>query len=237
MKNFKIILAFLLTSIFFISCSDESGSNQTHKNLLLQWSDKDNGLKADYTYDSDNKLINYKLNGNANNPSRDYNFSYNADGTLDELINASSGEILQKYTYNSDKKLIKMEGGSNVHNYTYSGSEVTDNYRYSVTNTGWREVYTYDSKGNIIEAKSYSNASDANPLGTYSGIITYTYDDKNNAQSSVPSAFLFPNSVNNIKSDNYDNEGGEVYTYEYNADNYPVKRTGYDVRTYVYQRL
>ena len=244
MKTLKLIFVITFLSLFAISCSKDDDQKttvipETRKNLLLKWSDSDNGLIATYTYDSSNKLINYKLNGNANNPPRDYNFAYNADGTLDKLVYASDGTILEKYTYNSEKKLIKKEGGQNAHQFTYNGNEVTHNYRSLVTNTGWREVYIYDAKGNTSEIKSYSNASNANPLGTYSGIIKYTYDDKNSASSSVPFAFMFPGSiVNNIKTDQYNTDTPSTYIYEYNADNYPVKRTnGNSVRSYEYQRL
>lgn len=242
MKILKSIFAITFFSVIAVSCSkDESPEKplnpEARKNLLLKWSDANNGLITTYTYNANNQLETYKLNGNAYNSPRDYSFIYNADGTLKQLINALNGSVLQTYTYNSDKKLITKVGGQNVHHYTYNGSEVIDNYRFSVTNTGWREVRTYDAKGNVTEVKTYINASDANPLGTYSEIIKYTYDDKNNAFSSVPFAFIFPGSINNIKSNQYDNGTSEVYMYEYNADNYPVKRTGYDVRTYEYQRL
>ena len=242
MKNFKIIFVLILTSILIISCSKDDTLEtplkpEIRRNLLLKWSDSDDGLISTYTYDDSNKLINYKLNGNASNSPRNYNFMYNTDGTLDQLINASDGSILEKYTYNSEKKLIKKEGGQNVYQFTYNGNEVTQNYRFLVTNTGWREVYIYDAKGNKTEVKSYTNASDANPSGIYSGIIKYTYDDKNNSFSSLPFAFMFPSSVNNIQTEQYNNNGASANTYEYNADNYPVKRTSGYVRTYEYKRL
>ena len=242
MKTLKLIFAITFLSLFAISCSkDESEQTpETGKNLLLKWSDSDNGLTGTYTYDNNNKLINHKVSGGANHIPRDYNFIYNADGTLDQLLNATNGTLLEKYTYNSEKKLIKKVIDNDFqYTYTYNGNEITSNYRNLVTNYKFRVVYTYDSKGNNTESKSYMDVSDANPLGSYSAGYKYTYDDKNNASSSVPFAFIFPESVvNNIKTEQYDDDTPKTSTFEYNADNYPVKRTdGNSVRTYEYKRL
>ena len=243
MKNFKIIFGWILVSMLIVSCSKDDTPEtplkpELRKNLLLKWSDSDDGLVGTYTYDNSNKVINYKLNGNVINPPRNHNFIYNADGTVDKVLNAVDGTVLQKYTYNGEKKLIKKEGGQDVHQYTYIGNEVTENYRSLATNTGWRQVYTYNSNGNVDQIKSYTDASDTNLLGTYRGVSKYTYDDKNNASSSLPFVFMFPRSaVNNIKTDQYNNDAPEVFVYEYNIDNYPVKRTSGYVRTYEYKRL
>ena len=182
MKNFKIIFGWILVSILIVSCSKDDTPEtplkaELRKNLLLKWSDSDDGLVGTYTYDNSNKLINYKLNGNVSNSPQNYNFIYNADGTLDKLLNAVDGTVIEKYTYNGEKKLIKKEGGQNVHQYIYNGNEFTDNYRFLTTNSGWRSVYTYNSNGSVGQIKSYTNASDASPLGTYNGVTKYTYDD------------------------------------------------------------
>ena len=243
MKNFKIIFGWILVSILIVSCSKDDTPEtplkpDLRKNLLLKWSDSDDGLVGTYTYDNSNKVINFKLNGNVSNAPRNYNFIYNADGTLDKLLNAVDGTVIEKYTYNGDKKLIKKEDSQNVHQYTYTGNEVTDNYRSLATNSGWRQVYTYNSNGNLGQIKTYSNTSDASPLGTYSGVSKYTYDDKINASSSLPFVYMFPGSmVNNVKTNQYNNDAPTTNTYEYNADNYPVKRTSDYVKTYEYKRL
>jgi hypothetical protein len=243
METFKKKIAIVLLMVFAISCSNDSASEselepQTRKNLLLKTTD-DDGLISTYTYDSSNKVANYKLNGNMYNPSRDFNFVYNEDGTLHKVTQASDGTSVSEFFYDSNKKLIKKTGnnGIDLYEYVYNSNVLTVNYRYTITNSGWREVYTYDVNGNILEIKTYSNATDADPNGTYSGVIDYTYDDKKSASSSLPQEFLFPNSVNNIKTTQYD--GGTIGTsqYEYNTDGYPTKRTDGFIRMYEYKQL
>jgi YD repeat-containing protein len=247
MKNrtnfFAVIVIFLLV---FSSCSkDETPETQpevqpkTHQNLLLKTTDSDDGLTSIYSYDSNNRLENYKRNGSTNNPAANQNFVYNADGTLQKVVQAADGNLDLEFFYDANKKIIKKIGrnGIDIFKYTYSGNAITEDYRFTTTNEGWRQVYTYDGNGNITEMKSYSNTSEANPEGTSSVVINYTYDDKNRATSSLPDAYLFPSSVNNIKTTQY--SGGAIGSsqYEYNADGYPIKRTDSFTRIYEYKRL
>lgn len=247
MKNrtnfFAVIVIFLLV---FSSCSkDETPEIQpevqtkTHQNLLLKTTDSDDGLIDTYTYDSNNRVVNYKRNGSINNPARNENFTYNADGTLHKIVDADNGAPITEFFYDANKKITTKVGrnGLDILKYTYIGNVITEDYRFTTTNEGWRQVYTYDGNGNITEIKSYSNTSEANPEGTSSVVIYYTYDDKNRATSSLPDAYLFPSSVNNIKTTQY--SGGAIGSsqYEYNADGYPIKRTDSFTRIYEYKRL
>lgn len=239
MKLLKKIFALVLVAIVAVSCSkDDASEPQTHTNLLLKTLDSDDGLMSTYTYDSSNRLSNYKLNGNASNAPRDYNFAYNADGTLNVVTEATGGAIVVKCFYDADKKVIRKEGrnGIDIYTYTYSGSVVTENYTFTINNSGFRQLYTYDGNGNITEIKSYTTTA-ADPVGTYSGNVLYTYDNKNNSNSSIPAAYRFPTSVNNIKTYQYSGGGIGSSTYEYNSDNYPVKRIDSYTRTYEYRQL
>ena len=79
MKNFKIIFGWILVSILIVSCSKDDTPEtplkpELRKNLLIKWSDSDDGLVGTYTYDNSNKVINFKLNGNVSNAPRNYNF-------------------------------------------------------------------------------------------------------------------------------------------------------------------
>jgi hypothetical protein len=242
MKILKKIIAIVLISIVAVSCSkDEEGviETQTRKNLLLKTTDSDDELISTYTYDSTNRLTNYKLNGNANNAARNHNFTYNADGTLDQITEASGGALIMKYFYSTNKKVVKKEGrnGLDVYLYSYSGSTIIESYRFTPDNTGFRNIYTYDANGDIIKEEYYTHASNANPLGTYAATVNKTFDNKKNANESLPAEYLFPTSAHNQKS--YQANSGSVATssYNYNADNYPVKRTDSFTRTYEYKRL
>ncbi|MEO8237915.1 MAG: hypothetical protein ABI793_17600 [Flavobacterium sp.] len=240
MKIFNTIFRMMLVSLVMISCNkdDDSTATETHENLLLKTTDDD--LISTYTYDSDNKLVNYKLNGNAYNPAKDNNFAYNADGTLTKITEGTnSASVVSEYFYDSNKKIIKILGrdGIDIYTYTYNGNVITEIYKFTPTNLVRSSVYTYDGNGNITNVKYYKDITDANPSGTYSGVINYTYDNKKSATSSLPEAFLFPTSVNNIKTTQYN--GGEIGTsqYEYNTDDYPTKRTDSYTRLYEYKRL
>lgn len=243
MKNNTKIFAAIIICLLAISCSNDDEKPETqpevHLNLLLKTTDSDDGLTSIYTYDNNNRLVNYKRNGTANNPAKDQNFAYNADGTLNKITEAANNSIVSEFFYDSNKKIIKQIGrnGIDLYTYVYNGNTITVNYRFTTTNSGWREVYSYDEKGNMTEGKSYTEANDVNPEGKYSGVINYTYDDKKNANSSLPYGFYFPASVNNIKTTQYN--GGEIGSsqYEYNADDYPTKRTDSYTRLYEYKRL
>ncbi|MES2748497.1 MAG: hypothetical protein V4648_08955 [Bacteroidota bacterium] len=241
MEILKKIIAIVLVSIAAISCSkdDDASAPQTRTNLLLRTTDSDDGLTMDYTYDSNNRLVNFKRNNTVNNPALDQNFTYNADGTLHKISHAVGGATIAEFFYDANKKIIRKEadGGTNVYIYSYNGNEVTENYRYTPTNTGFRQLYIYDDNGNISTVMIYTNTSDANPLGTYNGTINYTYDTKNSATSSLPKGFIFPTSVNNIKTTQINGGGIGQSNYEYNADNYPTKRVDSYTRTYEYQQL
>lgn len=239
MNTFKKILALIVLSTVLFSCSnDESADYIPRTNLVLRSTDSDDGLTMDYTYDSNNRLVNLKRNNTTFNPALDHNFTYNADGTLNEIREAVGNALVMKYFY-SGTKVVRKEGrnGVDVYQYSYSGNTVNENYLYTINNTGFRNVYTYDARGNIAQVEYYTNVSNANPLGTYSATETRMYDDKKNALESLPAAYLFPGSVNNEKS--YQANGGptNVINYEYNADSYPTKKIGGFTRTYEYRQL
>lgn len=243
MKILKTISYILLVSLTAVSCSKDDDEvtpvYQPRTNLLLKTTDSDDGLISTYTYDTNNRLVNYKLNGNAFNAARDHNFTYNADGSLNEIREASGGALVMKYFYSLNGKVVKKEGrnGLDVYNYSYSGNTVNENYTFTVDNTGFRNVYTYDTNGNVATETYYTNVNSGNPLGTFAQTITQTFDTKNSATSSLPAAYLFPTSVNNLIKMEYSGGGSLNIGYEYNIDNYPTKRmNGYN-RIYEYIQL
>lgn len=243
MKLLKTIACLLLLSLSAVSCSkDDDGVApvyQPRTNLLLKTTDADDGLVSTYTYDSNNRLVNYKSNATASSPACDHNFTYNTDGTLDKVTEATGGALVMKYFYSLNGKLVKKEGrnGLDVYNYSYSGNTVNENYTYTVDNTGNREVYTYDGNGNVVSETYYTNVSSANPLGTFAQTVTQTFDTKNAATSSLPAAYIFPASANNLIKMEYSGGGSLNIGYEYNADNYPTRKIGGYNRIYEYQQL
>jgi hypothetical protein len=242
-KTLKNTIAILILAFTF-SCSknDEATSQPTpvvaeFAGLLIKTVDSDDGLTSNYTYDNAKRLINYKLNGNANNAAKDHNFTYNTDGSLAQITNVSDASIISKYFYDTDKKLVKKESrnGIDVFNYTYSGNQVIEKYAFNGV-ASWIQVYSYNTIGNVLELKSYNQITVANPNGNLSGTFIYTYDDKKSSNKSLPKEYLFPKSnVNNVATEKYNS--GAVYTnnYEYNEKGYPTKRITTYTRTFEYQ--
>lgn len=244
MKTLKTIFAITLLSIFATSCSKDDDSithEPAHKNLLIKSTDSDDQSYKTYVYDTNNRLTSFTQVLPLSSYSREFSFSYNSFGKISEYIDVTNSETLEKYFYNTEgSKLIRKEtgDGEHIHTYTYENNQVTDNYRQTSVGTGWREVYTYDSKGNVIELKSFSNTSDSNPIGTLSYTDKYTYSAKNSARSSIPKEFYFPFTyINNIETQQYNDGSVYTYNYEYNQDNYPTKVIGNYTTTYEYKRL
>lgn len=183
-------------------------------------------------------MINYSRNASAFNPSANQNFTYNADGTLDQITNVSDGSIEMEYFYDANKRVIKKEGrnGIDIYNYEYATNQVTEKYFFTVSESGFNQVYKYDNTGNVIELVVYDNVSASNPNGTLSATILYTYDTKNAAAKSLPKEYLFPkNNNNNVLTEKYNSDPVFTYSWQYNDANYPTKRTTSYDRTYEYQ--
>ena len=244
----KLVFLSFALSLFFTACKkNKDDIEPAHQNLLLKRTDSD-GLIFAYTYDASNKMTGYTRNSNAYNPAQIYTFTYNSNGSLATYFESNSS-VRGIYTYNSDGTLANrkeytvagaVETLVNTYTYTYAAGITTQAYVYAPTGNGFRDEYKYDAKGNVVEQKSYSNTTAANPAGTFAGTITNSnYDDKNNPNASYPSAFLFPGSaINNSGILAYSTGGTGTYIYEYNADGYPTKRTqSTEISLYEYRRL
>ena len=242
----KLIFACLAFSLAFTACKkNKDVIEPAHQNLVTKRTDND-GLTFTYTYDASNKMIAYTQSANPSNAPRNYTFTYNTNGSLAEFFESIS-QNKGKYTYNTDgtvntQKEYSVSGATetlvNTYTFTYVAGVVIQNYIYAPTGNGWRQEYKYNANGNLIEVKSYTTTP-ANPAGTYSGVVTYgNYDTKNTPGSSFPAAFSFPGyGKNNVGSIVY-SFGTVNYTYEYNADGYPIKRIdGTSISIYEYKRL
>lgn len=242
----KLMFLSLALSVVFTACKKNSDVEPAHKNLLVKKTDND-GLNFVFSYDANNRMSGYTMSSNPYNAARNYTFTYNSNGGLAEYFE-SIGSMKGKYTYNVDGTLAGKKGYSvsgtvetlvNTYTYTYVGGIVTENYVFAPTGNGFRIEYKYDVNGNNTEEKSY-NTTPANPAGTYSGTVIYgNYDAQVSPSSYYPSAFLFPGSAkNNPGSLTYSSGGTGTYTYQYNIDGYPTKRTmGTEISVYEYKRL
>ena len=237
MKKYIKILAVVALILSFLSCSKDDNSQPEVVSLLKKINDTSDGLISTYTYDTSKKLINYKLNGNQSNGPRDQNFTYNADGTLNEIRNLSDNSLELKYFYDSSKKIVKREGrnGIDIYTYEYANNKVTEKYIFTVNNEGFTNIYSYDAKGNMNEIKIYDNVTATNPNGDYYGAITYTYDNKKSYRTSLPKEFIFPYSnKNNYATEKYPNQNLYTYDFQFNEKGYPISSQN-GARTYEYQ--
>jgi len=244
----KLLVVCLAFAFVVISCkkSKDDAAEPAHINLLTKRTDND-GLIFNFTYDANNRMATWVRNSNAYNGPQNISFTYNANGTLAQFFDSQSSRKT-KYTYNADasvstQKTYSVSGATETLNdtytYTYAPAAVTENYVQASTGNGFRQEYKYDTNGNLTEVKSY-NTTPANPAGTYSGVVTYSgYDAKPSYNSSTPAAFLFPTSIKNNVGNIVYPFGTGIYTYEYNADGYPIKKSenGTLVSTFEYQRL
>jgi hypothetical protein len=232
----KIFFA-LIISKALISCNKIAEVKPIQKNLLVKINDQRNGLFTKFEYDGENRLVKMSRNANANNPTLNLSFTYNTNGTLNEYFDKDS-ETKNRLLYNQNgtikgKEKYEIRNGNeivlNKYTYSYANGKVTELYLFTPTNVSWKQIYNYDTKNNLTEIESFSDINPKNPSGTSSGKIFYgSFDSKNHHYSTLPPEFFFPNKfVNNIGFEQYGESATKYkYTYEYNADGYPLKKIG-----------
>lgn len=176
MKNFKLLFGLLISAIILSCSSDDSGEIGEQLNPKLP-------KKIISTYNT------------PNSPVYSYEFSYNSNNTIREIIHKEDGESdwVWKFYYENDipvkSELIYGAIINVVYEYEneqlmyerYSNSNFPDdyvNFRYFYTNgkldyagfvnTGVFFYYDFDSNGNKTKQE------DSN------GVTLYTYDNKKN---------------------------------------------------------
>ena len=187
-----------------------------------------------YEYDADNRAI--KFEATFSNPVNNYTgfYTYNSAGQLAEVLYSGSGDDTKSvYFYNSSGQITKVE------NYIVSAGVAALSSKwdalyttpgkisvYETPNGGIPALYVeyfLDAKGNIEKQLSYN----------VSGILVSTtenadFDNKPAPGLSVPKTG-FARNVNNYQKVIVTPAGGSpstgTYTYEYNSDGFPTKRT------------
>ena len=181
-------------------------------------SDKEGSNVTTYTYDGD--VVKKIEKADVSDGVYISNEYFYANGKLDYIFSNEFGNYyITKYTYNND--------GSVFYNKINSDSLKNDKGDTPISGR-----YTF-SEGNLIMHQYYN--------GAYESVITYLYDSKNNPRVNVlgfdllvdsNQGFAVKNNVikkttkNNSNPDNTLVETEVVsYTYEYDANGYPTKRT------------
>lgn len=136
-------------------------------------------------------------------------FQGDAVNAYDSLVYNTNGKITARYFFN------KEEGQTAFENHNC-------------------QLYTWDAKGNISGMESMGRLNAAAEF-VLSSSTTYTYDNKPNAQQSIPALSYIIDiapanlSANNILSETITPATGNAivnsYEYAYNASQYPVRVT------------
>lgn len=154
--------------------------------------------KVKFTYTGDNITKIESFIGTAFNPYSNVDLVYSGD----KLIKAGTTE----YTYNSDGTVEGKIGGVTAKRYTMSAGNIVK--EETVYNGVASEItYTYDSKKNI-----HRNITGLNKIFNLEGLVWNLIQVNENN----PLSALGQNG----------NTTNKTWTYEYNADQYPVKSVG-----------
>lgn len=237
-------LFFIITGlcvISFFSCRKNDTPVQT-KTLLIKAAYQ--SYTDEYNYESGGTLINTfrRFSSSPGDLGIISITKYDNKGRVEESIfTFPSGSVVRSVNiYNANGKKEQEDQYTRTNNgevlswqyfYTYTGNTVLVR-RKNISNGTTLNYYelTYDNTGNIAVYKIYNSSS-----GSLIQQQEYSdFDGKKEANSLLPEGFseiVFKENYRSVKITSY-NANGSVnsvnnftYTYEYDADGYPTKRT------------
>jgi len=233
----------------------DGGNSPGAKTCLLKKSTYDDGTYETYDFDSHDRIVKLTEFDNSGSKDTELKFLYDNNGLFMEfnIIDAGDSAMKVQMFYHTgsskpDSAKVFMNGGNalahvSTINYTFSGDQlVKTETKADPFNTGTKTIvskneYTYSGK-NVTRVTQYIlNASTGNM--DLSATIEYTYDDKINPYKGIGVDYFMGEvqflSENNYLKMTYMDAQGTVnqkesynYTYEYNANSYPVKITEKD---------
>lgn len=246
----KKILLFAALAAFASCSSDDSQSNPVNepqpiytpkgklkiiKNIIHLDSVRSiDGVITRFPYDAfiDNEYI-YGENGfltKATEKSKDFFVNQTIESSIEYVYKDgkvtnkryfSNGNLTNNYTYTYTNNLItREESGAKITNFIYNpNNEVVREEIFTRGETKPRAIYefTYES-GNIISISLTMNNTTTKEL--------FKYDDKNNPNKDMyPEALL---KILRVSKNNPINDNFREYSFEYNSDKYPIKRSAND---------
>jgi hypothetical protein len=182
MKNATIVLTALCGALFLFSCKKDSGSSGN------------SSISRPKTY---NETITSAVFGNSNTT---YDLTYDANGRVTMLADASGGGLKFVYVYGSNNSYTMDLYESNVlsiHEVLYINSSLSlldSTFQYNNTNDSTTEKYFYNANKQLVKLNTYDYSKATG--GALSNTDVYTYD----------------NAGNMLKDEN-DNDGVTLYTY------------------------
>lgn len=253
----KLLISIGLVMITLISCSKDNaeiGASINKKPLTR----KTDGTTFTYSYNG-NKIIQYTYNDAA---SLENKWVYTYTGDLitkeDKYVNNVLGKSYE-HTYENNKiatSIVKTYGtqstfkSKSVYTYTSDTSVMRENYSYNSNTSNWIKSSSvrYTIIGGHITKEEILKAD-----GTPNSTTVFEYDNKNNVFKNIlgfdkliyktdeSSDDTKHNTVNNITKYYRSPSYSELnFTFNYDADDYPISKTWYSgnsisTETYTYQ--
>lgn len=239
MKRSKTIFNTLITlwlCIALAACSKDDDNPPTEKQTYLSKTITSSSTTT-YQYDQNNRAISSTVEFGSS-PLSNYSstYTYNSSGQLTEwLIDYANSTDNTKlvYSYNGDGKISETKtyvvsgSTSTLYRTTTPGYATPGKISVMTLNEGdlmpYKEYdYFLDAKGNVTRQIQYSG------LGSTLSTVEYLgYDDKNSPGLSIPRTNVTssPNNFSTHKSTDASGTITTTYTFEYDADGYPTKRT------------
>lgn len=257
MNIVKTLSTLLFLSLTLISCSNDD-SNYTPKENRLVKETSDKTTKT-FSYDESNQLSKIIEIGEIDSFGTTQsvtNFTYDSSGKIASKIidytgtNSFSFQYIYQYVGDQLSFCVvqrKIGNGSyffllkNVYNYSEPNKIIQMETRYD---SEYNEVITKSilnfANENLVDVTVYTNVTDANPNGQLNNTNLYSnYDTKKSPYDGLPLKLDFPySSQNNVGK--FDSLNASItYTYKYNADGYPIKKTASNnaVITYTYEQI
>ncbi len=264
MKIKQSILVFIIGSILLVSCtSDDNGITETpaETTIRLVKSERVNdNFKTEYSYDSKNRIVSF--NGIYPNVTFESIVSYDSNNRLTQelfqLLSPTTSNDTQSFSYNSNGLLMGYTAGTESVSISYNGNIVSLSGTIEGDENSQAELelnddglivkfikdsrYTdlmYDSNGNIISTKTYSNSGNLlfeftiqydNKINPFYGQYKSIYIERfiewfwefDGIYFSGLEGYGFPFLKNNIISISDDTNIIKEYDYTYDNQDYPT---------------
>jgi hypothetical protein len=265
MKSLRFILALLLVLSVAPACKKEKkkpvsdgAPDPGHVLLVKEYNDE---YTAQYSYDSDHKLVSVLYQGHFDGDPETslglYTIEYNVDGTIMAIQREyaqTDGETFgwrDVYSYSNGRvgviDVMKRDEQTNTFSlyredvYAYpSENEMDVLSAFPNNSSNWFRIRYKTTNGNTTEYDYYGNVTYDNPSGVLQIVSTYSnFDDKHYAYSSLPEEYdpghRFVNNAGMFSNGYYT----ETISCEYDSDGYPVKKTVSDgtVLNFEYQKI
>lgn len=237
MTTFRLSLIFCFISSLVFSCKKEDSASQSTRLKMIRSQDGDSVGYVFFKYDGQGRL-NLMIDSNNNGHISKTYITYDSEGKLSKVTNGGAvysfefdnkGLITRKFVLYSGQQVAAVE---DVYSYDADRRVAVDSlFSYWSGNLFETITYSYDQNNNITESEVIDKA-----YGTLSRRCQYYYDNHPNPLNSISALsyildgseeipLLGRNNLVTIK-DSYGNTVN--YTYEYNSNGLPGKRSGRD---------